>query len=396
MVPPPPADPAGRGRRWSLAANLTATMAVGPFPVFAVGALAPLLTAEFGLSRTQLGILTPVAFSLAAIGAYLGGHLPDRLGPRRILIGLYVCAALSFLGFAGAWSFPALIAALAFSGIAMSLANPVTNAFIGRLLPAGERGGVMGLKQSGVPMGQFVAGATLPVGALLWNWRGVLLVTATLPLLGIVVSLRTLPRDPDVTPGDRRLPKGTVDPSVWVLSLYSFLTAMVLQATGVYIALYAFEEVAMGATVAGATVGVLGAIGIVARIAWGRAAERRPTVSGPLMLIAGVAAVATVGFLLAQQVGGWMLWLAAGVFGASAVAVNAVTMMATFRVAAAEATGRATGVIVLGMYSGFVAGPPVFGAAVDAAGAYAVGWAGAAAVCVAAVGVGGWLRLRGV
>jgi predicted MFS family arabinose efflux permease len=396
MVTRSPADPAARRGRSSLAANLTATMAVGPFPVFAVGALAQLLTAEFDLSRTQLGVLTPVAFGIAAVGAYTGGHLPDRLGPRRILLGLYVCATLSFLAFAVAWSFSALIGALAFAGIAMSLANPVTNAFIGRLLPPGERGGVMGLKQSGVPMGQFLAGATLPVGALLWNWRGVLVAAATLPIVGIVVSLRTLPHDPPVAPGDRRLPKGAVDGSVWVLSLYSFLTAMVLQATGVYIALYAFEEVAMGATLAGATVGVLGAIGIVARILWGRIAERRPTVSGPLMLIAGVAAVAMVGFLLAQQVGGWMLWLAAVVFGASGVAVNAVTMMATFRVAAKEATGRATGVIVLGMYSGFVAGPPVFGAVVDGAGTYTVGWAGAVGVCLAALGVGGWLRLRGV
>ena len=384
-----------RPGRWLLAGNLTATMAVGPIPVFAVGALAPLLTTEFDLTRTELGVLTPVAFGIAAVGGFVGGHLPDRLGPRRILIALYVCALIAFVGFAAAVTFAGLVVALLFAGLAMSLSNPVTNALVGRELPPGERGVVMGLKQSGVTMGQFLAGTTLPLGAVLWGWRGVLLVTAALPLAGIVTTWRTLP--PDRQLAVRRVARkaGDLDPVVWILSLYSFLMAVVLQATGVYASLYAFEKVEVSSAVAGTVVGVFGVVGIVARITWGRIAERRRTVSGPLTLLAGLTGLSMVGFLTAQHVGGWLLWLSAVVFGASAAAVNVVAMLGTFRVSRPEATGRATGIIVLGMYSGFVAGPAIFGMVTDTVGSYAVGWTGAVILCLAAMAVGQWLRYRG-
>ena len=370
-------------------------MAVGPIPVFAVGALAPLLTAEFSLTRTQLGVLTPVAFGLAAIGAYAGGHLPDRFGPRRILVGLYAGSLVSLVVFALAGTFSVLLVALAFSGIAMSLSNPVTNALIARLIEPGRRGAVMGLKQSGVPMGQFLAGASLPVGALLWGWRGMMLAVAVLPLAGIVTSLRSLPRDPPPVAAGPLVRPGGVVANVWILSLYSFLIAVVLQAVGVYVSLYAFEEVAMTSTRAGLVVGVFGAVGIVARILWGRVAEGCRTVSAPLTLLAGLAALSVAGFLVAQQLGAWLVWVAAAGFGASAVSVNVVAMLATFRMASPENTGRATGVIVLGMYSGFLAGPPIFGAVTDALGSYTVAWSGAIGLCVLAMLVSLWLRRQG-
>lgn len=379
-----------------LAANLTATMAVGPLLVFAVGALAPRLMGEFALTRTQLGVLTPAAFLIAAAGGYLGGHLPDRFGPRRILVGLYTCAFASFVMFAAAWGFAGLVIALALSGIGMSLTNPVTNALIGRVLPPGERGVVMGLKQSGVPMGQFVAGTALPIGAVVWGWRGVLVVIAALPLVGITASLLTLPADPPSADLRASRASGSVDASVWILSLYSFVLAVVLQSTGVYVSLYAFEEVGLDSTWAGIVVGVFGGVGIAARILWGRIAERQRTISSPLVLLAGLAGLSMVGLLFAEHVGAWLLWVGAMGFGASALSVNVVVMLAVFRIAAADAVGRATGVIMLGMYSGFVVGPPVFGSVADALGSYTLGWAGAAGLCLFGMLVGGWLRRRGL
>ena len=101
------------------------------------------------------------------------------------------------------------------------------------------------------------------------------------------------------------------------------------------------------------------------------------------------------GFLVAQQLGTWLVWVAAAGFGASAVSVNVVAMLATFRLASPETTGRATGVIVLGMYSGFLAGPPAFGAVTDALDSYTVAWSGAIGLCVVAMLVSLWLRRQG-
>jgi MFS family permease len=70
------------GWQISIGAILTLAMTVATFMQFAIGALAPILTAEFGLTRTALGGLTMVMYFVGVLFSPLGGTLVDRWGAR--------------------------------------------------------------------------------------------------------------------------------------------------------------------------------------------------------------------------------------------------------------------------------------------------------------------------
>jgi hypothetical protein len=84
--------------------------------------------------------------------------------------------------------------------------------------------------------------------------------------------------------------------------------------------------------------------------------------------------------MVSLLVAGWLsvaplLWVGAGLFGASGIAANVVLMVNVVRAVPVAVVGRATGVLALGLYAGFTLGPISFGALVDATDSYDVGWA---------------------
>ena len=70
----------------------------------------------------------------------------------------------------------------------------------------------------------------------------------------------------------------------------------------------------------------------------------------------------------AASAGPLMLIAASAVLGASAMAWNAVGMLAVIREAAAERAGAASGIVVFGFLGGLTVGPWAFGALVDLSG----------------------------
>ena len=104
-------------------------------------------------------------------------------------------------------------------------ANPATNSLIATRVEPGRRGGVTGVKQSGVTLGVFLSGAMLPVLERFWGWRGASLTFAVLfGLLALVVHLTLAPDQPSLaspTPRSASADLETrprLDPFVWRLA----------------------------------------------------------------------------------------------------------------------------------------------------------------------------------
>jgi fucose permease len=76
----------------------------------------------------------------------------------------------------------------------------------------------------------------------------------------------------------------------------------------------------------------------------------------------------------AASLGSGLLWAGAALFGATAVAWNALGMLSIVRDVELSLAGRASGRVLLGFYVGFVTGPVSFGWSVDHIG-YSAGWA---------------------
>jgi nitrate/nitrite transporter NarK len=218
-----------------------------------------------------------------------------------------------------------------------------------------------------------------------------MLATAVVPAAAAVATVLVVPRDPvansPAAPAQGRpLPAG-----VWWLAAYAALMGSGVGAFSTYTPLYAQETIGMSLGSAGLVTGVVGIIGIVARIAWAWASERTGRFSTLLMLLGAGSIVAIILVLSADGLGAPALWAGAVIFGATAISWNAIGMMAVLVEVDQQAAGRASGLVQTGFFAGFVASPALFGYSVDITGTYRLGWAAIAVVFVLAAAVArGW------
>ncbi|MBA3350515.1 MAG: MFS transporter, partial [Actinobacteria bacterium] len=304
-------------------------MAASTFVQFFFGNLAPFLLDEFKVSRSRLGLLTTTAFVVGGLGSLPAGHLVDRLGGRKVFVGLLGLVITSTLNMAFAPSFASMLFGAALAGGALAACNPTTNKLIADHIAPGERGWIVGIKQAGVQFGAFFTGAVLPVTAVAMGWRVALAGTVVVPAAALAAVLLLIPRDsrppeePGPDPGGR-----TMTSTVWWMTAYAALMGAGVAAIGAWIPLYAQEGVGLSVNTAGAIAATIGLVGIASRVAWGWGSERIGQFSMPLAVMGLGSTVASLLLIAASAAGPWLLWFAAVLFGATAVTWNAVGMLA--------------------------------------------------------------------
>jgi len=382
-APAAPAAPVAR--TGTLTATLALGMAVALLPSYTLGVLGPFLTADLEISRTALGALTTVLFTVGAGLSPVAGPLVDRLGGRFLLAVMFAVGAVSTAAAAAAPNYPALLAAVAVAGVGVALGNPATNQLVAVHVAPLRQGLAVGVKQSGVQAGAFLAGAALPAVATTLGWRAALLTGTVLALAGLLATaLLVPPASPQAAPPAAPLAppsagssgRAPLPASVGWLGVYALLMGIGVGAVGAYLPLYVVERLQLGTGVGGLAAGLIGLVGIVARVLWGRRADASATPVPVSLAWLAAGAVLAVALLWGSAVlGVWALWAGAAAFGASAVAWNAVGMLAVVRDVAPGVSGRASGRVLFGFYAGFVASPVGFGWTVDRTRTYTLGWA---------------------
>lgn len=366
--------------RPAFVAVLAATMALAViiFPTF--GALSTFIIDDLSLSRTQFAWLPAGAAMATAVCALPGGRLADRWGGRRAVIGLLGTTGVMAVGLAVSPSYVLVVALALVAGVPNALANPATNRVIADHVPTGSRGIVIGVKQSGVQAGILVAGLGLPVVAATFGWRAAFGVVGALAAAVALLAYRYLPPDPAAASPMTPTPAFRAGPEQRALGVYALCMGTGGAAVTAFLPLYAVERLDFAPTAAGATVAVVGGVGMLSRIVLGRAVERR-TLSFPTTLLAlALGAVVTIaGVLVAPRVGAWFLWVTAACAGVTVMAWNAVANLAAVTSVDPVLAGRASAVVNLGFMSGLAIGPLLFGAIVDATTSYALAWAASAA-----------------
>ncbi|EQD82704.1 putative MFS family arabinose efflux permease [Saccharopolyspora erythraea NRRL 2338] len=353
---------------------LTLAMALPMLLLYAIGVLGPVLVSDLRISRSTLGSLTAVCFAVAAVLSLWAGQGVGRIGARNATIALFGVVALSFGLISVSTSFAMLVVGVALCGLAQALANPATNKVIALHVAPERRGSVVGAKQSGVQLAALVAGAALPTAAVLLGWRGALALVIPLSLVALAVSW-------SVIPGEQAAPRAAgwsklVRPNAklrWLM-LYQLFLGAGLAAFTTFLPLYATEQLATGERQAALMIAGFGIAGIVARIGWTSLAGK---LAEPHGLLLGLALAAAV-FVGAVWASGWFgllpAWIGSIGIGATAVAANAVCMLAVVRDRSYGQVTHASALASLAFFSGFVVSPPLVGAVADAAGGLGSAW----------------------
>ena len=157
--------------------------------------LAPVFSAELGLSAADLGLLAGAYFfGFAALQLPLGRAL-DRFGPRRTLLVLLGAAIGGCVAFAQSNSLAGLIVSrvLIGAGVAACLMAPLT-CYRGLFSPGAQLRANSWMLMTG-SLGMLAS--TLPVQWLLpiWGWRGLFWAVSAMLLLAMGLILWAVPRD---------------------------------------------------------------------------------------------------------------------------------------------------------------------------------------------------------
>lgn len=371
--------------RAGLGAITAAAMATSTFPLIVASVLAAQLIEEFDISRAQVGLLASASGLVGALSSPFFGRLTDRLGAVRSTISLFVGGSVALILIALSPTYGTLIAAGVFCGLPNGWCNPATNALIVDNVPAGARGLVTGVKQSGVQLGTFLGGLLLPVLTGLWSWRFAVLAFLAIPIAGLSGMIGR-----EAHEKSRRGPgagDGTLPRLIRWVTAYGFISGMTSSAMVGFIPLFANERLGWTESAAGTLIAIVGIAGIGARITWPRLAERTTGHGWVLRLIAGLTTASASILWLAEAglVPTWALVPASLLLGTGAVAWNAVGMLAVMDFAPQGLVGRGTGQVLFGFLLGLAIGPLLMGLSVDSFGNYAPGWATAAVLTVICV-----------
>jgi sugar phosphate permease len=301
--------------------------------------LAPQLRDTYDLSLTEIGIVLAAEWIGLTFAMLPWGFAADRFGERATLaVGLSACAAF-LAGAAYAPGFGTLVAMLTLAGVAGGSVQSGSGRAVMRWFGAHERGLALGLRQTAVPVGGFVAAVVLP---LLGGPREGLLFLAALVLSGAIAGLAVLrSRTEDELPETVEVEATLRDRRLLVLCGVSGAYVMAQVVLMGFLVLYLHDARGFSTGAAAAALAVSQVAAAALRIGVGRWSDVTRSRTRPLRNV-GIAMTASIALVAAT------VSAAGEVAAAAIVAATAISMAwngLSFTIAA-ELGGRRSGAAI--------------------------------------------------
>ncbi|MCL4767421.1 MAG: MFS transporter [Hyphomicrobiaceae bacterium] len=387
----------GTQNRWFVLAllfALHALMAMGPM------SLPPLLTfigSDFGLDNAELGLLSSSYYFGVVLTATVAGWAADYFGSRRILAGACVVSGGGLLLASQMPTAVAMGALLVVAGIGYSAVTPATNKALMLWFDDRSRATAMGIKQTGINAGGFLAALLLPSLALLTDWTNALAGSGLLVGIGgLALLLLYKPQQHEGGGGTedaRRLKQQLAgiarNPSMMALGVEGFFRVGAQFCLLTYLMLFLHRDVGLPLLAAASYLAVVQVTGAAGRIVWGLVSDRlfggyRKAV---YILIAALGSLALFGLAqLTAGAPGWLIGLLAALSGLTAAGFQGVGMSLVAEVAGRDSAGIASGFTNTLAFLGAVVLTPVCGLIIDLTGSYVVGWYACVAFSALAMG----------
>lgn len=163
------------------------------------------------------------------VSAPLFGHLSDRIGRRRVLLGSLLAFAVANLLTASAANFPSLLAVRLFAGAAAAGVSPSIYALAGSAAPPNRRASWLALVVSGLLVSLALGASTGMLVGAFFGWPPVFVALAAFSLMLVWLNQQVWPgeRDAAITAGSADRPLAGTD-------LLRRLMPTVLWSTGLY------------------------------------------------------------------------------------------------------------------------------------------------------------------
>jgi MFS family permease len=185
------------------------------------------LTDTYGLSGSQIGLLSSLYMLMFCVGGIPMGMAAARWGGRVIGVGVFLMVA-GFVLFALSSSYGWFLAARLLEGLGASAAVPVANTLIRQSIPVERQGRALGIFGTGLGLGYLVALAVMPSLEKAGGYSAVFLVVAAVSVLVGVVAffsrqMRSLParvgEEGSLRGVLKALRQAAANPRLWAVAL---------------------------------------------------------------------------------------------------------------------------------------------------------------------------------
>ncbi|NYT62560.1 MFS transporter [Alcaligenaceae bacterium] len=382
-----------------LAATLT-VQSLSAMALLTLPVVAPAVAQSLGISTAYVGLYIALAYAGAMTASLLSGGAVRRYGAIR---GSQIGLLLSTAGVAAcaiespiAMGIGAVLIGLGYGPI-----TPASSHLLAKTTPAHRMSLVFSIKQTGVPLGGVLAGLIVPGLADRIGWQlAFLMVAAACLLCTLLIQplCSTLDADKD---RKQRLSFGNglkgplrlvfSQRSLTVLAAVSFFFSITQQSLTTYLVTFLHEDLGVGLIVAGFTLAIAQAAGVVGRLLWGYVSDRFLGSANMLAALAILIAICSIATALLQFIDSpVMVIVVLSLFGSSAVGWNGVYLAEVARQAPEGQASVATGGTLSMTFLGVVVGPPLFGVIATVFGNYSLAYAS----LVIPAGLCLWLLLR--
>ena len=370
----------GQAATISLMAMMVGQIAVA-MAIMTVPVLAPQISTDIGVEPSQIGLYSAFAFTGAITFTSLAGSVIARYGSIRttqiaLLIGAFGLLISLFM-----WV-PAFILGAFAVGMGYGVATPAASHLLARTIAIHRRGLVFSIKQSGVPIGGFILGLTIPVIAFHHGWHAGLLTVITMLLL-LAALLQTIRNyfDTNLNKAQKISATETVtalkmamtDARLRPLAIASFIYAMMQLSIFTFYVVVLVEKVNLDPVTAGTVFSIMHIGGIFGRPLLGWVSDKLlPT--RPLLSLVGFA-IFLCGLVLATLDTNWsfkILCVFSLITGVVTAGWNGVYISEIARVIPTEEVGRATGGVSAFTFLGVAIGPAMFTAILSFTSSYSI------------------------
>ena len=364
----------------SLVAMMAGQVAVA-MGIMTVPVLAPQIAADIKVAPSQIGLYSAIVFAGAIMFTSLAGSVIDRYGSIRTTQLALLIAAFGLLISLLSW-IPAFIVGAFTVGMGYGIATPAASHLLARTIAAERRGLVFSIKQSGVPLGGFILGLTIPVIAFHRSWEyGLLSVISVLIVLIIILQIIRPRFDTDLNKNRQISPAETLaaikmavsDPRLRPLALASFIYAMMQLSIFTFYVVFLVEKIGLTPVTAGVVYSIMHIGGIIGRPSLGWVSDKILP-ARPLLSAVGFS-IFLCALILAVLTSNWSfetLCILSFLTGVITAGWNGVYIAEIARVIPPEEVGRATGGVSSFTFLGVAIGPAIFTAIVGFTGSYSI------------------------
>lgn len=171
--------------------------ALGMFAtMYSTQAILPTLSRRFDVSPAEAGLTISVVVIALAAGSWIWGPISDSVGRRRAIVLASGLLVVPTIGAGLAPSFAVLLVFRGLQGLCMPGLLTVGVPYVMEAFGRTYGGRVMGLYVSALVVGGLIGRLGIGLVAAAVGWRWAVGGLAILPLLGVLVMHRTLPREP--------------------------------------------------------------------------------------------------------------------------------------------------------------------------------------------------------